>query len=309
MTEGEFNQRVEEVRRFNRFFSRQIGLLQEGFLDSPFSLTEARVIYELAHHERSTATELCQELGLDPGYLSRILRRFGKDGLVKKEPSKTDGRQRNLWLSEEGQQAFAKLNADSRNVIGEMLDSLDEVDQRRLVHAMRTIEDLLSAEPAQKVPYLLRPYQPGDMGWVVYRHGVLYSREYGWDDEFEALVAEIVAGFIERFDPRRERCWIAEKDGENVGSVFLVSKSKTVAKLRLLLVEPKARGLGIGKRLVDECVRFARIAGYRKITLWTNDVLNAAIHIYQRVGFQLVKEEAHHSFGHDLVGQTWELKL
>jgi DNA-binding MarR family transcriptional regulator/GNAT superfamily N-acetyltransferase len=309
MTEIEFDQRVEAVRRFNRFYTRQIGVLQEGLLRSPFSLTEARVVYELAHHEGTTATELGEELELDAGYLSRILRGFHKRGLLAKERSQIDGRQTLLCLTQQGQEAFAKLNAASRDEIGAMLAELTEEEQGSLVDAMHTTEKLLGAQPEHRVPYILRPHQPGDMGWVVHRHGVLYAQEYGWDERFEALVAEIVADFIQSYDPRRERCWIAEKDGENVGSVFLVKKSKTVAKLRLLLVEPKARHLGIGSRLVKECVRFARLAGYRKMILWTNDVLHAARRIYETAGFALVDREPHQSFGHDLVGETWELKL
>jgi DNA-binding MarR family transcriptional regulator/GNAT superfamily N-acetyltransferase len=305
----DLDQRIAAVRRFNRFYTRQIGLLGAGYLHSPFSLTQVRVLYELAHRERPTAAELSGDLGLDPGYLSRVLHGFRKAGLIESERSKTDGRQRHLSLTEDGQAAFAPLNATSHDEIGAMLGDLAAIEQERLVGAMHTIEGLLGAHPEHKGPYLLRPHQPGDMGWIVHRHGVLYAREYGWDEEFEALVASIVAKFIRTFDPKREHCWIAEKDGEIVGSVFVVQRSKTVAQLRLLLVEPKARGLGIGSRLVEECIRFARERGYRKLMLWTNDVLDAARDIYERAGFRLVKEEAHHSFGHDLVGQNWELKL
>jgi N-acetylglutamate synthase-like GNAT family acetyltransferase len=214
-----------------------------------------------------------------------------------------------LWLTEHGREVFAPLDARARDQISTMLGVLSESDQRRLVEAMRTVEGLLGARSEPKIPYVLRPHRPGDMGWVVYRHGVLYAQEYGWDERFEALVASIVAKFIDHFDPKRERCWIAEREGEVVGSVFLVKESETVAKLRLLLVEPKARGLGIGSHLVDECVRFARSVGYRKVTLWTNSVLLAARHIYEKAGFRLVNEEPHHSFGHDLVGETWDLEL
>jgi DNA-binding MarR family transcriptional regulator len=297
------------VRHFNRFYTRQIGLLHEHLLHSPFSLTEARVIYELAHHEPTTATDLSRELGLDPGYLSRILRGFQNRGLIVKRTSGADGRRSLLSLTEKGQGAFAKLNGDSRNEVGVSLGALPGVEQHRLVEAMQTIERLLGARPEHAVPYVLRPHQPGDMGWVVHRHGVLYAQEYGWDERFEALVAEIVARFIQRYDSKRERCWIAERDGVNVGSVFLVQRSKAVAQLRLLLVEPHARGLGIGARLVNECVRFARQARYRKIMLWTNSVLHAARRIYEVAGFRLVREERHKSFGQDLVGQTWELGL
>ncbi len=309
MAESDFDQRVAAVRRFNRFYTKQIGVLHEGLLRSPFSLTEARVLYELAQREKPTATELGRELALDAGYLSRILHGFKKRGLIDKKADEADGRQSLLWLTAQGKEAFATLNARSRHEIGTMLSDLPAAEQSRLIGAMHTIEELLGAQPEQKAPYLLRPHQSGDMGWVVHRHGVLYAQEYGWDEQFEALVASIVAQFIQRYDSKRERCWIAEKDGENVGSVFLVKQSKTVAKLRLLLVEPKARGLGIGRRLVSECVRFARHVGYRTITLWTNSVLHAARHIYEETGFRLVHEEPHHSFGHDLLGETWELKL
>lgn len=309
MVEKDAYQRIEAVRRFNRFYTKKIGVLHERLLKSPFPLTEARVIYELAHHEKATATELSNELGLDAGYLSRLLRTFKKRGLIHKQPSKTDGRQNFLSLTDRGQEAFAMLNVRSRSEIGAMLSNFSAADQNRMVKSMHTIEGLLGAQPERKVPYLLRPHQSGDMGWVVHRHGVLYAEEYGWDEQFEALVAGIVAKFLKHHNPKRERCWMAEMDGEIVGSVFLVEKSRTVAQLRLLLVEPKARGLGIGTRLVSECVRFARQVGYRKIVLWTNSVLNAARHIYEEASFRLVDEEPHHSFGHDLIGQTWELKL
>lgn len=309
ISENEFDRRVGAVRRFNRFWTRQIGVLREGYLESPFSLTEVRVLYELAHCEETTASELGEELELDAGYLSRILRGFEKHGLIHKRPSEADGRRRLLRLTERGQEAFAPLDARSRDDVGAMLGGMSIERQEHLVGAMRTIEGLLSARPEPEVPYILRVHRPGDMGWVVHRHGVLYAREYGWDERFEALVAEIVAQFIQQYNPKLERCWIAERDGEIVGCVFLVRESEEIAKLRLLLVEPKARGLGIGSRLVEECVRFARQAGYRRITLWTNDVLDAARGIYERVGFRLVHEEPHHSFGHDLVGQIWELML
>ena len=245
MVEKEVYQHVEAVRRFNRFYTKQIGVLHERLLRSPFSLTEARVIYELAHHEKSTATELSNELGLDAGYLSRLLRSFKKRGLIHKQPSQTDGRQNLLSLTEQGEEAFAMLNARSRSEVAAIMSVFSASDQNRLVKAMHTIEGLLGAQPERKIPYLLRPHQPGDMGWVVHRHGMLYAEEYGWDELFEALVASIVAKFIQHYNPKQERCWMAEMDGEIVGSVFLVKKSRTVAQLRLLLVEPKARGLGI----------------------------------------------------------------
>jgi DNA-binding MarR family transcriptional regulator/N-acetylglutamate synthase-like GNAT family acetyltransferase len=309
MSDEDFDRRVGVVRRFNRFWTRQIGVLGEGYLESPFSLTEVRVLYELAHREETTASELGDELGLDAGYLSRLLRGFEKHGLIHKRPSEADGRRRLLRLTARGREAFVPLDARSRNDIGAMLGGMSIAEQERLVGAMRTIEGLLSVRPEPVVPYLLRSHWPGDMGWVVHRHGVIYASEYGWDEQFEALVAEIVAKFIRQYDPRLQRCWIAERDGENVGCVFLVRESEEVAKLRLLLVEPKARGLGIGSRLVEDCIRFARQAGYRKITLWTNDVLHSARRIYEAMGFRLVHEQPHHSFGRDLVGQTWELML
>jgi DNA-binding MarR family transcriptional regulator/GNAT superfamily N-acetyltransferase len=302
----DFDRRVGVVRRFNRFWTSQIGVLREGYLESRFSLTEVRVLFELARCEETTASELGGELGLDAGYLSRLLGGFEKDGLIHKRPSEADGRRSLLRLTERGRETFAPLDARSRSDIGAMLGSLSVAEQDRLVGAMSTIEGLLT-EP--EGTYLLRPHESGDMGWVVHRHGILYAGEYGWDERFEALVAQIVAKFIQEYDPILEHCWIAERDGENVGCVFLVRESEEIARLRLLLVEPQVRGLGIGSRLVEECVRFARRAGYRKIRLWTNDVLYAARHIYQGVGFRIVHEEPHHSFGHDLVGQTWELKL
>jgi DNA-binding MarR family transcriptional regulator/GNAT superfamily N-acetyltransferase len=309
MSDDDFDRRVGDVRHFNRFWTRQIGVLREGYLESPFSLTEVRVLYELAHREETTASELGEELGLDAGYLSRILRGFEKHGLIHKRPSEADGRRRLLRLTERGREAFAPLDARSRSEIGAMLGGMSIAGQERLVKAMRAIERLLSGRHDPVVPYLLRPHRPGDMGWVVHRHGVLYAREYGWDETFEALVAEIVAKFIQQYDPRIERCWIAERGDEIVGCVFLVRESEEIAKLRLLLVEPEARGLGIGSRLVKECIRFAQQAGYLKITLWTNDVLTSARRIYEAMGFRIVHEKPHHSFGHDLVGQTWELML
>jgi DNA-binding MarR family transcriptional regulator/GNAT superfamily N-acetyltransferase len=309
MSDPDLYRRIEAVRRFNRFYTQQIGVLQERLLRSPFSLAEGRLIYELAHRGKTTATELRAQLGLDPGYLSRLLQGLRKRGLIDRRVSREDGRQNLLSLNEKGKKAFATIHVRSRNEIRGMLNPLSPPDQNRLVKAMDTIEELLGARPEQKAPYLLRPHQPGDMGWVVHRHGVIYSEEYRWDEQFEALVAGIVSKFIQKYDPQKERCWIAEKDGENVGSVVLVKRSERIAKLRLLLVDPKARGLGIGRRLVDECIRFARQAGYRKIVLWTNHVLLAARHIYEKAGFRVVHEEPHHSFGHDLIGETWELIL
>jgi DNA-binding MarR family transcriptional regulator/GNAT superfamily N-acetyltransferase len=306
----ELAQRSAAVRRFNRFYTRQIGLLQEGLSRSPFSLTEARVIYELAHRAQPTASELAEELGLDPGYLSRILNGFQKRLFVTRQTSQTDGRQSLLQLTPQGQAAFEQLNADTQGEIEALLSRLSPDDQTRLLKSMRSIEELLGAQPERKTPYiLLRPPQPGDMGWVVQRHGALYAQEYGWNEQFEALVAEIVAGFIKEYNPKWERCWIAEVDGERAGSIFLVKQAQGVAKLRLLLVEPQARGLGLGSRLVNECIRQARQMGYQKMTLWTNDVLLAARHIYQKAGFQCVEREPYQGFGHDLVSETWEMAL
>lgn len=312
--------RVAAVRRFNRFYTRRIGVLRQDFLGSPFSLTEVRVLYELAHRDRTTATELCADLDLDPGYLSRILRRFERGRLITRRRSATDGRRSHVALTALGRRGFAPLDRRQQQEVAGMLGRLGEAAQRRLLQAMRTIEQVLGAVPTGRTapapavstpprPYRLRTHRPGDMGWVVHRHGVLYAREYGWDERFEALVAGIAGRFIERFKPTRERCWIAERDGAILGSVFLVERSPSVAQLRLLLVEPSARGQGIGARLVAECVRFARQAGYRKIMLWTNSVLTAARRLYEAAGFRLVRRERHHSFGHVLIGETWELDL
>lgn len=309
MRRTSLERRVEGVRRFNRFYTRRIGVLDEGLLKSPFSLTEVRVLYELAHRDRPSAFEIGRDLGLDAGYLSRMLRGFEGRGLIAREPSQDDGRQQLLSLTDRGKKTFAPLDDRAREQVREMLHGLPASGQDRLVGAMRTVERLLGGEPARGAPFRLRTHRPGDMGWVVFRHGVLYDEEYGWGERFEALVAEIVAKFVQGYDPECERCWIAEQDGERVGSVFLVKQSKQVAKLRLLLVEPSARGSGIGRRLVAECVRFARRSGYRTMTLWTNNVLHAARRIYEAAGFRLVKEEPHDLFGDGLTGQTWELRL
>jgi len=267
MPDQDVSRRVTAVRRFNRFYTQRIGVLQEGLLQSPFSLTEVRVLYELAHREKGTASDLRRELDLDAGYLSRILRGFEKRGLIEKRPAKDDGRKSLLALTAQGRKGFAALDGRSSNEVADLLGRLSADGQRRLVAAMDAIQELLGARGELKTPYLLRLHQPGDMGWVVHRHG------------------------------------------ERVGSVFLVKRSKTVAQLRMLLVEPNARGLGIGARLVAECVRFARQAGYRKIVLWTNEVLAAARHLYEAAGFRLVRKERQKSFGHDLVFETWELRL
>jgi DNA-binding MarR family transcriptional regulator/GNAT superfamily N-acetyltransferase len=284
-------------------------LLGNGYLDSPFTLAEVRVLYEVAHRDAPTAAEIAKVLGLDAGYLSRMLLSFRKRGFLVRKTSEKDARQSHLSLTQKGRVAFGALEAKSEAGVSKMIERLSPAEQNRLTAAMGTIGSLLGERPEPKTPYLLRAHQPGDMGWVIHRHGVLYAEEYGWDERFEALVAQIAAEFIQKFDAKRERCWIAERDGAIVGSVFLVKKSDRVAKLRLLLVEPSARGLGIGGRLVAECVRFAGQAGYRKITLWTQSTLDAARHIYRKAGFRPVKRERHRSFGHKLVGETWELPL
>jgi len=309
MSAAALEHRITAVRRFNRFYTQKIGVLGERLLNSPFSLAEARVLYELALREQATATELHRDLGLDPGYLSRILAGFARRGLVSRASSETDRRQSLLSLTQTGRAAFAPLDTRSREEIGNLLGGLPEPDQRRLVAAMEEVERLLGSSSSPKVPYLLRPPAPGDIGWVISRHGALYAQEYGFDRDFEVLVAEIAAKFITEFDHRRECCWIAEREDEPMGSVFLVKGSERTAKLRLLLVEPSARGLGIGARLVAECIRFARQSGYQEITLWTQSVLVAARHIYQAAGFRLTRSEPHHSFGQDLVGETWDLTL
>jgi DNA-binding MarR family transcriptional regulator/GNAT superfamily N-acetyltransferase len=301
---------IQIVRRFNRFYTRQIGVLQEHLLESQFSLTEVRVLYELAHRENTTAKELCGDLGLDRGYVSRMLQRFEGHELIRTAASAEDRRRVLLSMTAKGRKVLAPLERRSSKEVAAMLERLSPVQQKKMLAAMRDIESILVPPELTSTSYILRAHRPGDMGWVVQRHGELYWQEYRYDERFEALVAGIVAEFIQNLDPERERCWIAEKDGENVGSVFLVKKSASVAKLRLLLVEPSARGLGIGKRLVDECVRFAREAGYKKIMLWTQSELSAARGIYRKAGFRRVAEEAHQSWGRkDLVAETWELKL
>lgn len=299
---------VIAIRAFNRFYTRKIGVL-DGIASSPFSLAEARVLFELAHRRQPTAADIGRELGLDPGYMSRILREFERRKFLRREQSDADERQKILSLTARGRKAFAPLDERSNRHVTAMINDLSSVDRQRLVEAFQTIGRLLGEQTEPKTPYLLRPHQPGDLGWIAYRQAVLYADEYGWDNSYEALAAEIVAQFIKNFDPKRERCWIAEKDGARVGAVFVAKASEEVAKLRLLHVESRARGLGIGKRLVEECVRFARQAGYEKITLWTQSNLFAARHIYQQAGFHVVREEPHHSFGKDLVAETWELEL
>jgi DNA-binding MarR family transcriptional regulator/GNAT superfamily N-acetyltransferase len=282
-------------------------------LSSPFSLTEVRILYEIAHRRNPTASDLIEELGLDPGYLSRSLSKLEQQRLLRRERSAVDGRQSFLILTPKGRSTFRPLETRSNRQVAAMLDRLTRGQQNQLLSAMRTIEESLDTTRRPDVsadPYIVRTHRPGDMGWVVHRHGELYWREYGYDERFEALVARIVADFVQHFDSKHERCWIAERAGEILGTVFLVKKSKTVCKLRLLLVEPAARGLGIGRRLVEECVRFGREARYKKMILWTQSELGAARHLYKEAGFRLAGQQRHKSWGRgDLISEVWELKL
>jgi DNA-binding MarR family transcriptional regulator/GNAT superfamily N-acetyltransferase len=311
-------ERVEAIRAFNRFYTRRIGVLHEGLLHTKFSLAESRLLWEFAHCDSTTASELARRLDLDAGYLSRLLRGFKQRGLVKTTRSKDDARHLMLSLTAAGRKAFAPLNERSQGEVASLLATLAQPQQQQLLRALADIQRLLGDTAASRQPpFILRPHRPGDMGWITSRHGALYAQEYGWDASFEALVGHIASRFIEQFDAQREGCWIAERDGAAVGSVVLVQARDAathtpepgVAQLRLLLVEPSARGLGIGGRLVEECLAFARRRGYREIVLWTNDMLHAARRIYQRAGFELIASQPHHSFGHDLVGQDWRLAL
>jgi DNA-binding MarR family transcriptional regulator/predicted N-acetyltransferase YhbS len=315
-TQPDTAERIAALRQFNRFYTRRIGVLHEGLQGSRFSLAESRLLWELAHTEQTTATELAATLELDAGYLSRLLRGFKERGLVKASRSASDARQMRLSISAAGRRAFAPLDRRAQADVAALLDPLSDAQQHELLAAMVHIEALLGA-PARTQAFVLRAQRPGDIGWVVSRHGALYAQEYGWDIGFEALVARIAAHFIEHFDAAREACWIAERDGSRIGCVFLVQAHDEAtqavepgtAQLRMLLVEPAARGLGLGVALVNECERFARQAGYKRIRLWTNSLLRAARGIYERAGYKLLASEPHHSFGHDLVGETWEIAL
>jgi DNA-binding MarR family transcriptional regulator/GNAT superfamily N-acetyltransferase len=300
---------VTAIRRFNRWYTRRIGILDRGWVGSDFSLAETRVLYEIRHRPAPpVASELAADLGMDPGYLSRMLQRFMRRGLVTRVASAHDARRAHLSLTPRGRKVFDAIDRKTSAEVSALVDPLPPRSRRSIVHAMRAIETALGGTSGGEA-ITIRTHRPGDMGWIIHRHGALYAEEYGWDDTFEALAARICADFIDNFDPKRERCWIAERDGEIVGSIFCVRKSKTVAKLRLLLVEPSARGLGVGTRLVDECIRFARATGYRTLTLWTQNNLHAARHLYERAGFRLVNEQKHVSFGKRLVAQTWDLAL
>jgi DNA-binding MarR family transcriptional regulator/ribosomal protein S18 acetylase RimI-like enzyme len=301
--------RVDAVRKFNRFYTKHIGALNEGLLNSRFSLTEMRVLYELYAGQNVTAGDICKSLSLDPAYLSRILKKFKSDGLLITEKKADDGRQRILTFTEEGRHELTRFVQASRDEVSAILAPLSDTAQVRLLAAMDYIAAILDPEDDRSEPVIIRSHRPGDIGWVVHRHGVLYAEEYGFDTSFEALVAQVGSDFLTNFDPEYEHCWIAERNDEILGSVFLVKKDEATAQLRLLYVEPTARGLGIGRKLVDECIRFARRKQYKTITLWTNSILHAAIHLYEEAGFKLVEEETHYSFGQDLAGQTWDLDL
>jgi DNA-binding MarR family transcriptional regulator/N-acetylglutamate synthase-like GNAT family acetyltransferase len=303
--------RIAAVRNFNRFYTRQIGVLRKNFLDSPYTLGEARVLYEIGPRRLATASDIGRALGLDAGYLSRVLRNFEKNGLVARTASADDGRRSYLALTVRGQKIMASLDARSQRDVSGMLGKLGPADQARLMAAMNTIETLLGAdrEEARQSEYILRAPRPGDFGWVVKRHAELYAQEYQWKEPFEGVCAQIVADFVNTFDAKRERCWITEMNGENVGCVFVAKETPDVARIRLLLVDPKARGLGLGARLTDECIKFARSAGYSKMTLWTHSVLTAARHIYQKAGFKLMRCEQHHHWGPRVVSEHWDLEL
>jgi DNA-binding MarR family transcriptional regulator/GNAT superfamily N-acetyltransferase len=306
---GDIAADIASIRRFNRFYTQKIGVLRDRLLDSEFSLTEIRVLYELAQRDAATAADIAEELALDPGYLSRILKRFRKLRYLARSVASPDRRRRQIALTASGRRAFARLDARSQREVRALAAPLSDEQRADVVESMRVIRAALDPGDATDSPIILRPHRPGDIGWVVQRHGELYWREYGCNEEFEALVARIAADFIRNLDPQRERCWIAERGGRNIGCVFLVGKTRAVAKLRLLLVEPHARGVGLGRRLVDECIRFARDAGYRSLALWTQSNLTAARAIYAAAGFRLAAEEPHRSFGHDFVSETWQLDL
>ncbi|MGC1522981.1 MAG: helix-turn-helix domain-containing GNAT family N-acetyltransferase [Steroidobacteraceae bacterium] len=303
---------VEAVRRFNRFYTRRIGVLEEGLLNSPFTLAQARVLFELGTRKTMTAGELIDMLGLDPGYLSRILQGFVNSRLLARKRSAEDRRRVELSLTAKGRRAFAEIDARSRNTVAEMISPLPPAERRRLLGAMHSLEETLSGSGTSRdAAVSVRPYRIGDVGWAIEQHGRLYAEEFGWNGEFEALVATLFARFATNHDSKSEQFWVAEVDGEPVGCVFVVrnDKDSRAAQLRCLLVDPKGRGLGLGRRLVEECIHFAKSAGYQRMLLWTNDVLVAARRIYERAGFSLVEESPHHSFGHDLVGQIWERTL
>ncbi len=310
-TDDDIDRAVAAFRHFNRFYTRLLGLFGNSYVSSRLSLTEGRVLFELATCGRCRATEIAADLSLDPGYLSRILRKFEEKGIVARSPLPTDARNAVLRLTRKGKATFADLDRRSAKQGRSVLEPLTPATRAALLRSIRTMEETLGPRLEPPAPFILRPHRPGDMGWVIARNAAIYAQEYGWDSTYEALVARICADFIDHFDPRRERCWIAERDGEPLGCVFCVRhpEREDTARLRLLLVELSARGLGLGKALVTECVNFARTAGYSRMTLWTQSILKAAHHLYAQAGFSLTAEESHHSFGKDLVAQTWDLEL
>ncbi|MFX1369027.1 MAG: GNAT family N-acetyltransferase [Promethearchaeota archaeon] len=309
MIEDQIREHIHNIRRFNRFYTKRIGLLNKGLLRTRFTLSQARVIFELAQKNQTTSSDIAKNLGMDPSYLSRILSAFQNEGLIERERSDIDSRQWMLKLTARGKEAFLELDGRASDEIRNMLECLSSEDQYRLLNAMSTIESVLEPNSDLASSFLIRPHRAGDIGWIIHRHGVIYTEEYGWNETFEALTAEILAKFIENSDMKRERIWIAERDGETVGSVMIVDAGDQVAQLRLLLVEPKARGMGIGRKLIEECIDFSRRNGYGKIKLWTQSNLHAARHLYLKYGFELVEEKPHRSFGHDLMAEIWELQL
>jgi DNA-binding MarR family transcriptional regulator/GNAT superfamily N-acetyltransferase len=303
------DERIAAFRRFNRFYTQKIGVLENGYLQSPFSLAEARLLYELAQREESTASELSASLGLDMGYLSRMLGKLQEQDFIKRAPAQQDARQRLIQVTTKGKKAVHALDSRSHDQAGALLAGLTAPQQTNVLQAMSQIQGTLGESPAPSEPYIIRTHRTGDLSWIAYRHAVLYSQEYGWNQGFEDLILEITTNFLKNYDPEAERCWVAERSGEILGCVLLVKQSKRIAKLRLLLVEPSARGLGIAKRLVEECIRFARETGYEKIGLWTHSNLTAARRIYQKAGFQLVGTDSHQDFGPRVTAETWELAL
>ncbi len=309
MAKNQLHEDTVLFRRFNRFYTKQIGLLSQGLLKTRFPLIQARVLYELAQQNQTTASALVSKLDIDPGYLSRILSAFERDRLLRKQRSASDFRQRILTLTKKGQRSFAELDERSRRDAEKILQDLTAEDRHRLLHAMQTIESILDTGPNRPASFLLRPYRPGDIGWIIHRHGAIYAEEYDFDETFEALVAEILVKFIRDHHPKREGLWIAEQEGERIGSVMIVDAGDQTAQLRLLIVEPKARGQNVGKRLIDECIIFSKRNRYRKIKLWTQSNLLEARHLYMKAGFKMVSESPHQSFGQNLTAEIWELSL
>jgi len=301
---------LDAIRAFNRFYTNKLGILTKGYLDTSYTLTEARILYEMGARRRVSATELNRDLGLDPAYLSRLLKKFREAGFIDSEPDPADKRSQILTVTEKGQAEYETLGELSRQQIADELANVDEAGREKLIGSMQTIRAILDPQSAApSPPVVIRPHRIGDMGWLVEAQATAYAREYGWNDKFEGLIAEVAGKFVANFDPERERCWIAERDGKRVGSVLVADGGGDVAKLRLLYLDPAARGLGLGRTLVEQCIKFSTLAGYKKLSLWTNDILSAAVHIYEKAGFRLVSEERHAMFGPECNGQTWELDL